>query len=51
MELNRSSYGFEINKDFYKRAKEEMLNINWVSSKNQICGQMSLDDLIADKAV
>ena len=25
-ELNRSAYGFEIKKDFYKRAKEEMLN-------------------------
>lgn len=24
-ELNRSCYGFEIKKDFYKRAKEEML--------------------------
>jgi len=27
MELNRNSYGFEIKKDFYKRAKEEMLVI------------------------
>lgn len=26
MELNRSSYGFEIDRNFYKRAKEEMLN-------------------------
>lgn len=25
MELNRNSYGFEISKEFYKRAKEEML--------------------------
>ncbi len=25
MELNRNSYGFEISKDFYRRAKEEML--------------------------
>ena len=25
-ELGRSAYGFEIKKDFYKRAKEEMLN-------------------------
>lgn len=28
MELNRNSYGFEISKDFYRRAKEEMLNID-----------------------
>lgn len=26
MELGRNSYGFEISKDFYKRATEEMLN-------------------------
>jgi site-specific DNA-methyltransferase (adenine-specific) len=29
MELNRNSYGFEIDKDFYKKAKDEMLsNVN-----------------------
>lgn len=27
VELGRSFYGFEINKEFYRRAKEEMLNI------------------------
>ena len=37
MELNRSCYGFEIKKEFVKRAKEEMLVIN---SK-----QMSIFDL------
>ena len=26
MELNRNSYGFEIDKEFYKKAKEEMLS-------------------------
>lgn len=26
MELNRNSYGFEISKEFYRKAKEEMLN-------------------------
>ena len=25
-ELNRSSYGFEISKDFYNKAQEQMLN-------------------------
>lgn len=29
MELNRNSYGFEISKEFYKRAKEEMLNYSY----------------------
>ena len=32
-ELGRSAYGFEISKDFYKRAKEEMLDMN---PQNQI---------------
>lgn len=27
MELNRHSYGFEIDRNFYNRAKEEMLNL------------------------
>ena len=25
IEMNRSAYGFEIKKDFYKKAKEQML--------------------------
>lgn len=29
MELNRHSYGFEIDREFYNRAKNEMLNVNW----------------------
>lgn len=36
MELGRNSYGFEISKDFYKRATEEMLNYS--------DGQMSISD-------
>lgn len=32
MELNRNSYGFEISKEFYRRAKEEMLS----NTDNQI---------------
>ena len=27
LELGRNFYGFEINKEYYRRAKEEMLNI------------------------
>lgn len=39
MEMGRSFYGFEINKEFYKRAKEEMLILP--DSK-----QMTLDDFL-----
>lgn len=46
MELNRSFYGFEISKDFYKRAKNEMLNPNYISEKGQLQGQINLMDLI-----
>lgn len=34
MELNRSSYGFEVSKSIYKRAVNEMLNLNSVSISN-----------------
>ena len=46
MELNRNFYGFEINKEFYKRAKEEMLNPNYINIKNEIEGQITLTDFI-----
>ena len=39
MELNRNSYGFEISKEFYKRAKEEMLTCK----KDD---QMSIEDFV-----
>lgn len=39
MELNRHSYGFEISKDFYKRAKEQML----ILPENN---QMSINDFM-----
>ena len=45
METKRNFYGFEINKEFYKRAKEEMCNPNYISEKEQINGQLSLFDL------
>lgn len=38
MELNRNSYGFEISKEFYKRAKDEMLNYS--------DDQMKIEDFI-----
>jgi site-specific DNA-methyltransferase (adenine-specific) len=39
-ELNRHFYGFEINKEFYKRAKEEMI------LEDVTGGQMSIEDFI-----
>lgn len=41
-ELKRNFYGFEINKEFYRRAKEEMLNTDYISEKGQIEGQMNI---------
>ncbi|HHX67276.1 MAG TPA: site-specific DNA-methyltransferase [Gallicola sp.] len=50
MELNRSCYGFEIDKNFYKEAKEKMLNINYEFEKQQEeareRGQQSIFDLL-----
>lgn len=50
MELNRSCYGFEIKKDFYKKAKEEMLNPNHIHTKelkdNKEKGQPNIFDYI-----
>lgn len=46
MELNRHFYGFEINKDFYKQAKEKMINKDYISEKGQIGGQMNLMQLL-----
>ncbi len=45
METKRNFYGFEINKEFYRRAKEEMCNPNYISEKEQVNGQLSLFDL------
>lgn len=46
METGRNFYGFEINKEFYRRAKEEMCNPNYINEKDQIEGQMSIMDFI-----
>lgn len=48
MELKRSFYGFEINKEFYRRAKDEMLNVNYIPEKDQIQGQQNIFDLIGE---
>lgn len=49
MELKRNFYGFEISKEFYKRAKEEMCNVNYIDEKEQIAGQMNLFDLMGEE--
>ena len=46
MELKRNFYGFEINKEFYRRAKNEMCNPNYLSQKGQIEGQENIFDYI-----
>jgi site-specific DNA-methyltransferase (adenine-specific) len=46
MELKRNFYGFEINKEFYRRAKEEMLNPDFIDEKDQLLGQMNIMDLV-----
>ena len=47
-ELNRAFYGFEINKEFYKQAKEKMLNPDFIMVKNQIEGQISIMDILGE---
>lgn len=46
IELKRNFYGFEINKTFYRRAKEEMINTNYIDNKNQIDGQMDFTEFM-----
>lgn len=43
-ELGRNSYGFELNKDFYRKASTMMLSDTYVSEKGQIEGQLSIFD-------
>ena len=53
MELNRSCYGFEIKKDFYKEAKEKMLNVDYQYQRQKqeasLRGQASIFDFIEVK--
>ncbi len=50
MELNRSCYGFEIDKTFYKEAKEKMLDLEYQFKKEleeaKERGQLSIFDLL-----
>lgn len=48
-ELNRSCYGFEIKKDFYKLAKEKMISEGFVKFEKEeetVKGQQTIFDLI-----
>ena len=47
IETNRSFYGFEINKEFYKKAKEQMCNVNYMDEIKQIPGQMNIMEFLA----
>lgn len=49
IETNRNFYGFEINKEFYKQAKEKMLNMEYVDTSGQMEGQMSLFDFVKEE--
>lgn len=46
MELKRNFYGFEINKEFYRRAKNEMCNPNYLNEKDQVKGQTNIFDFL-----
>ena len=50
METGRNFYGFEISKEFYRRAKEEMCNLNYAMETDQIAGQTNIFDFIKEKA-
>lgn len=45
IETRRQFYGFEINKEFYRKAKEQMCNLNYAIERDQIEGQTSIFDL------
>lgn len=45
IELGRSFYGFEISKEFYNKAKEQMLNTSYSPKEKQIDGQITLEDI------
>ena len=49
-ELGRSAFGFEIDRNFYKRAKEEMLNCEYITDKEQIPGQTNIFDFLGKDA-
>lgn len=46
IETGRNFYGFEINKEFYMKAKEQMINLNYIDEAKEISGQMNLFDFV-----
>ena len=50
MELGRPSYGFEIDRDFYNRAKNEMLVENYgevsMRAEDKVTGQQNIFDML-----
>lgn len=48
MEAGRNFYGFEISKEFYRRAKEEMLDMNYGMKQGQIEGQMDIFEVMGN---
>ena len=46
-ELKRNSYGFEISKDFYRRAVNEILSDTYINEEKQIVGQTNLFQFIS----
>lgn len=49
IETGRQFYGFEINKEFYRKAKEQMLNIDYCPAQEENPNQISLLDFVAPK--
>ena len=46
MELKRNFYGFEISKEFYTKAVNQMCNPAYIDESKQIAGQMNIMDLM-----
>ena len=46
MELKRNFYGFEISKEFYSKAVNQMCNPAYIDESKQIAGQMNIMDLM-----
>lgn len=50
MELGRQSYGFEIDRNFYERAKNEMLVENYgevsMRAEDSVTGQRNIFDML-----
>lgn len=45
-ELGRHYYGFEISKDFYRRAVSEMISEQYIDDSKQIAGQTNIFDFL-----